>query len=162
MGGAECGGIRIHCHSFSRSFWRYFYPHGLKKWSPLRCTARVSVESLGCVFSPRTPCPCASATYFVNLLYMLLSRQMINNDLAAMSNNQEFFSDSDPTKQPDQPCNFIPYWPQNALLLVVRGSVALWLGCPHLLLEDCLTQPFAIAWTHMLPWSKPQAHWYKK
>lgn len=111
-----------------------------------------------CLFSPRTLCPCACAAYFVNLSYMLLSRHVINNDLVALGNNQKFFSDSDPKKQLNQPCNFIPYWPQNALPLVVRGLVAPWLWCPHLLLGDCLAQPFAIAWTHMLPWSKPQAH----
>lgn len=42
---------------------------------------------------------------------MLLSCQMINDDLVGMENNLEFFSDFHPKNQPEQPCNFTPCWP---------------------------------------------------
>lgn len=41
---------------------------------------------------------------------MLSSCQMINDDLAGMENDLEFFSDFQPKKQLKQPCNFTPYW----------------------------------------------------
>lgn len=48
--------------------------------------------------------------YFVDMLAMLLSCQMINDDLAGMESNLEFFSDFHPKNQFDQHCNFTPYW----------------------------------------------------
>lgn len=49
--------------------------------------------------------------YFVDMLAMLLSCQMINDVFVGMENNLEFFSVFHPKNQLDQPCNFSPYWP---------------------------------------------------
>lgn len=44
---------------------------------------------------------------------------------------------------------FHPILASNVLLLVVRGLVALWLWCPHLLIDiDCLARRSTLAWTH--------------
>lgn len=94
------------------------------------------------------------------MLAVLLSCQMINDDLVGMENNLEVFLRLSPQKPVTPAMQFYPILASNVLPVVVRGSVALWLWCPHLLIDmDCLARRSTLASnTHTLPCSPPHAH----
>lgn len=83
---------------------------------------------------------------------------MINDDLVGMENNLEFFSACHLKKTVTPSMQFHPILSGNVVSLVVRGLVALWLWCPHLLIDiDCMMLHPGLN-THTYICSPPHAH----
>ena len=78
-----------------------------------------------------------ASVYLVDSLTMLLSSQMINDDLAGMENIYLSFSQTLTPKTSQTSRAILPFiiGQRCSVPLVVRGLLALWLWCPHLLID---------------------------